>query len=406
MKRKILFVTPHLPDEQSGHAGSVLIYREIEKLNQDYDVTLVSLCTRSELSHLNRLSHCSQVLPVIPRKRFKNIAVSKTWNFILEIWNWLRFFLRNEPYWISKYYFPHFAEELTQLNKSNDIDIAIFESSIMAQYVHNVKAKIKIIREHEIPFKMIEEYQNRTRSFFQRKYWKFQHQKWIRYFENIYKHFDKIVTLTDEDKSVLSQIVKSDKITTMPPGIVINPLTKPSKIQNSLFFMGAFNRRANRVALNNFIENIFPKILEKLPDTELWIIGNKPPARFTKTPPDGVNFIGFIDEIEEFLEKGSVFIAPILVGSGLKMKILHAMARALPVVTTKVGSEGISAQNEKDLIIAKDDDAFINGIVSLLSNEKKRAKMGKNARKFVQNMHSVEADTTRWIDLIEQLCRE
>jgi len=395
-----------LPDEQSGHAGSVLIYREIKKLSHDFEVTLVSLCTRSELSHLNKLSHCSQVLPVIPRKRFKNIWLSKCWIFVLEVWNWLRLFRRNEPYWISKYYFPHFAEELRQLSKTQKFDCAIFESSMMAQYAENVRAKIKICREHEIPFKMIEEYQRQTRSFFQRKYWKSQHGKWMQYFKSICSDFELFVTLTNEDKTVLSEISNPEKIKTMPPGIVINPLHEPTKISKSIFYMGAFNRKANQVALNNFIQHIFPKILVEISDAELWVIGKKPSNFQIKKYSKNINFTGFIEEIDEFLEKAEVFVAPVLVGSGLKMKILHAMSRALPVVTTKIGTEGISAQNEKELMIAKNDDAFVNAVTFLLLNDKKRKKMGKNARKFVQNMHSVEADTNRWTKLIEQICDE
>lgn len=149
-------------------------------------------------------------------------------------------------------------------------------------------------------------------------------------------------------------------------------------------FLGALNVTHNESAVKLFIEKIFPKIKTVLPDVKFWVIGGGITENLIKYASDDVNFVGRVDDVRDYLEKCSVFVCPMQFGSGVKTKILEAMAMEIPVVTSSIGAENIGAINGKDWIIENDPKKFANQVCDLLKNPDKRETMGRNGRAFVK----------------------
>jgi glycosyltransferase involved in cell wall biosynthesis len=107
-----------------------------------------------------------------------------------------------------------------------------------------------------------------------------------------------------------------------------------------------------------------------------------------------VSVPGFVDDLDECYKKASVFVAPILVGGGIIVKILDSMAAGTPVVTTTYGNEGIGALPGRDLLIADDPKGFAEAVVRVLSDKELAAGLSRNGQEFVRKNFTLEAAIT------------
>jgi glycosyltransferase involved in cell wall biosynthesis len=168
---------------------------------------------------------------------------------------------------------------------------------------------------------------------------------------------------------------------------------KPSLI----FGITNFRYFANIDAAFYFFNDIWPKVKQKVKDATWYVVGRKltPGLQMLfsndvgKIKGDGVVVTGSVSEAEkmQYLSKSWVFTAPLRVGSGTKLKILEAMSMELPVVTTSVGIEGIDARHGESFLLADEPENFAAKVVQLLNDGALRDRVGKAARKLVEEKY-------------------
>lgn len=163
--------------------------------------------------------------------------------------------------------------------------------------------------------------------------------------------------------------------------------------ENIIGFLGAMSVAHNENAARHFIEDILPKVLEKVPDAMFMVIGGGASDELRQLSSDHVFFTGRVDDVRDYLEKCMVFVCPITFGSGIKTKNLEAMAMGLPVVTTSIGAENIDAENGHDWFVVDETERFADRVVSLLLTAEKRREIGKNASAFAND--KLSWDVTR-----------
>lgn len=168
---------------------------------------------------------------------------------------------------------------------------------------------------------------------------------------------------------------------------------------NQLIFTGSFKYRANYDAMLWFVGEVFPLILGRIPDARLIITGDH-----QNLPLPGVTNIvlaGHVGDIKTLIASSSVSLAPLRVGGGTRLKILEAMALGTPVVSTSKGAEGLAVQNGEQMLIADTPEAFSAGVVGILENPVQRMQLSNNARRFVQEHFSWDANLPRFLHLVE-----
>jgi len=138
-----------------------------------------------------------------------------------------------------------------------------------------------------------------------------------------------------------------------------------------LLYVGTLNWQANIDGLLWFFESIWPEVLEKDPDIVLKIVGKNPDPSLIEAAKDlrNIEFTGFVEDLEPLYKQSRVFIAPLRYGSGIKVKVLNAMCRGIPVVTTAIGAEGLDVQSGKHLTISNPLNNMSNDILNLINNE-------------------------------------
>ena len=137
-----------------------------------------------------------------------------------------------------------------------------------------------------------------------------------------------------------------------------------------------------------FCRQIFPLILEKIPEVHLYIVGLNPPQEILDLTDKNVTITGSVDDIRPYVYKASVFVAPLRFGSGIKGKVLEAIALGRPVVTTSIGAQGLSVVSGKHLIIEDDHQKFAAKTIELLGNNHLQQKLIKNGLKLVNEKYT------------------
>jgi len=400
---KFLFVTQHLPYSNVPHAGGRTCYYYIHEIAKTNDVFLVSRCGREEKKALPELS--ALLKKVIPVHREPNSS-----NTVLRALQYARRILdillgRVESIFIPHNEYQSLLKAVKEILHSRDIDLIQLEwteSLALVPFVRKTAPTIPIIAsEHDVSFlRYLRQYKRASnlfsKVFFGVRYWLTKKLEL-----KLLDSCDLILTHSRDDKALLeANGVKTPIHTIVPFFSRPKEIQKVEKIRHSLLFVGAMYRSANYNSMLWFIREILPQISEKVPKVKLYIVGNKPPQRLQELS-DGQKVIvtGFVPSLEEYYRQCEVFVAPLLCGAGIKVKILEAMAYGLPVVTNNIGIEGIPATSGKDVMLYNSPKELCDIVVMLLNDPVEREVIGKNGRKLVAKHFDLEKS-------LQHLCYE
>lgn len=137
-------------------------------------------------------------------------------------------------------------------------------------------------------------------------------------------------------------------------------------------------------AVHNFYRNVFPKVRQRVPTARFVVVGRSPPASVRRLANDpNVEVAGYVADLPTYYRQATVLVAPMRFVVGMQNKILEAMACGVPVVATSFAHEGIDAQPGQGVLVADDDDAFGEGVCTLLLRPEIRREMSRQAREFV-----------------------
>lgn len=211
----------------------------------------------------------------------------------------------------------------------------------------------------------------------------------------IWKQSDLVQVFTPRDAHEIEKRAPSvaERIRVNPFGIAIeDDIPAYDATRRELVFIGNYNHAPNVVAARVLANEVLPAVHEQLGDIRLTFVGNAPPPEVTQLASPSVTVTGRVPNINEYLDRAALVVAPIQTGGGMRVKTLQAMARAKPVVTTPLGAEGLyQADGPPPLEIADDAEAMAKAIVGLMNAPEKRAKLGGDARAFVARYHSWDA---------------
>jgi len=224
---------------------------------------------------------------------------------------------------------------------------------------------------------------------------------------DIVKKSDMTIVVSMTEANTLLKENPSIDCTIIPPMQITIDETSPYSKRKDLLFLGGFQHEPNIDSLKNLVTDIFPKILEKIPDVTLYVIGSNPPQKIIDLCKDvqNVEFLGYVKNIDPYLDKCRLLLAPLRYGAGVKGKITQSMAHGLVTITTKIGSEGISNKNNEVLMIAKNNEEFIEKAVFTYNDKEIWTKISQNAKEHVEEFFSPENVKEAFTQMIFKLLK-
>jgi glycosyltransferase involved in cell wall biosynthesis len=205
--------------------------------------------------------------------------------------------------------------------------------------------------------------------------------------------FRRVFTLSEEDREWAERLYPgvSFRVLGYPGGIDYTGLPR-KEIPNRILFLGAMNRPANIEAVRYFFRQVWPSVRKEVPEAELMVAGGGMPEAFKEELGlnSRVTFAGYVEQVEEAYKSAAVFVAPILAGGGIIVKILDAMAAGVPVVTTSYGNEGIRAKAGEEILVADEPGEFARSVTWLLREAEYRRTIGEAGQRYVERRFSAE----------------
>ncbi len=202
---------------------------------------------------------------------------------------------------------------------------------------------------------------------------------------------DYIIAVSHTDAELLQRLDITTPIRVVPNGISTRlyetPVQDPVDLEETaLVFTGKMDYRPNIDAALWFAEEILPLVREEIPDAHFYVVGQSPHSRLdVLRGKPGITLTGLVPAVVPYLQAASVFVVPLRMGSGTRLKVLQAMAAGCPIVSTRVGAEGLSVVDGQELILADTAKEFARAVARLQKERDKAAEMGACARQFVKD---------------------
>lgn len=222
-----------------------------------------------------------------------------------------------------------------------------------------------------------------------------------RYERFMFEGYDRVVVLTDRDADALRALNPATPTVTIPNGVDLDYFT-PSGYEPdepALLFTGNYDYAPNLDAALRLVRDIFPRVKEVVPEARLYLVGANPPAALRAYAGDDIAIPGRVPDLRPYFECSLLYVSPLRMGAGIKNKALETLAMRTPLVASPLSCDGIPVRDGEHVLLAADDDAFVEQILLLLRTPGLRARLAQNGRRLVEEQFTWQ----RVADLYEAL---
>ena len=391
----LLMVSPHLPNPSWG-AGTRSYYL-LKALAAKYSVSLLSLTSEQTSDSLAQEIHLKRIhqLPLhtsLHQKRAQQLAS----------------IIRNRSYLADTYYHKEVQQAINDILAQDAYDAVIFESVFMAGY-RVPEGVAVIIDQHNIEHELLQ------RTYEQEEAWS---RKWFNWWEARKlkpielarcRNAQGVLVTSEREYLLLKKLVPQCRAAVVPNGVdtnIFNKINGQPEIAGRIVFTGTMNYYPNIQAVLFFARECWPRIQAEIPEATWQIVGKSPPPEVAQLAElSGVTVTGAVADVKPYLAAASVAIAPLLIGSGTRLKILEALAMHKAVVSTSVGCEGLAVETGKHLSVADQPELFAQEVIDLLHHPEKRVALGNAGRALVEADYSWEQCGNSFINAVENYCR-
>jgi GT2 family glycosyltransferase/glycosyltransferase involved in cell wall biosynthesis len=386
-KLNVLFVSPY-PICPPIHGGGVFMYQTSRELARLCSLHLVILL---DFEH-ERWAH----------DELERIAAST--EYIIRMEGKRKEFGSMLPFAVREFSNHNLEWMLHRQIYTRKIDAVQLEYTSLAQYGAAFQRIACILFEHDVYFQSISRTLPRIHGIIHRLKAGFEYLRALRYELGVLPRFDRIQVCSPANRDWLLSFLPRLK------GRIDDDLragidTSSYEFQpcgrepNTMLFLGSFRHVPNQHALDWFVKHVLPRVLHRCPDARLVVVGAEPPPRHSLPDlGDAIDLRGFVDDIREPLSRYAVFVCPILSGSGMRVKLLEAFSAGIPVVSTRIGAEGLAGEDGQLCALADDPAGFAAHILELFENPEKAEALARRAREEVVATKDMRVMTRRLVE--------
>lgn len=378
---KILFLSTWFP-YPPNQGSKIRAYYLLKALSQNHEIALVSFEDVEILpewkAHISSLCALTETLP---RKPFEVNIVRK----------WLGWASRL-PSSVVAVYSREMDNLVRDVSSYWKPDCIVAMTFVTAPYALDINGVPKILDIDNVMTRMLGESFRIEKSPLARIRRWLAYTKFRRFEELTYPKFDCCMVCTDNDKDYVSDVIQlsQERTVVVPNGVdtAYYENSYDSIESNSLVFNGALTYSANFEAMRFFLKEVFPNIIQEIPEVKLRITGSIEGVPIELLSPDHhVEFTGYLDDIRPTVSMSWACVVPLISGGGTRLKILEAMALGTPVISTPKGAEGLEVQSDRNIIIAETPEEFASQIIRVLHSPQLRENLAKHAIKLVKNKY-------------------
>lgn len=378
------------PPRDGGSVAILNLAQSFAKLG--HDVTLLCMVTSKHKSEENN--------PLLADHRLslKTIPLNTDIKWVSLIINLL---FSKDPYIAKRFVSRDFRAQLIRILQSCPFDIIQLEGSYLLPYLDTIRSHcntVAVLRSHNMEHEIWSGISENTRNPFKRFYLRNLSKRLKRFEKKYINRYDLLVPITTNDQKAYHLMGNQKPVMICQSGCDTRSIPKmqhPGR-NRSLFFIGSLDWIPNQHGLTWFVSKVFPVIARRYPDIVFYVAGrNAPRWIINKMKHGNIIYCGEVEDVREFMESKGIMVVPLFSGSGMRVKIIEAMAAGNPVIATTKGAEGIAVVPDENILLADSIEDFIKQIEKLVKRDEYFHKIIKNAFELIcsnyDNMQITEA---------------
>ncbi len=352
-------------------------------IEQQVQVTLLAIATQKHPGNLADLPK-----DIKNHIHFNQCNVNTNFNGL----TFLKSVIQGDAYTLNRFYSIDYEKLIQQTLQQQQFDIVQLEGLYLLPYVELIRkfstAKI-VLRAHNVEHHVWQNLSTNSSNYLKKKIYQFNANSLKSIEEKSLESIDAVVSISTEDQTFFKRQHHIPCLN-IPFGVQLDDYQiHPSLSESvSISFIGSLDWLPNIEGLQWFIEKVWTSIHQQFPKIKFHIAGRNMPASFKKTHAPNVIIEGEVPCAKQFIAAHPIFVVPLLSGSGMRIKIIEAMALQAAVVSTPLGASGIQYTNQSNILIAQNPAEFSKSIGSLIKNTSLRSQIAKNGRQLVEKQYN------------------
>lgn len=314
---------------------------------------------------------------------------------------YLRLFLNlfsTEPFSVTKHYSGRFRKKLRALLAQESWDLVQCEWTPYARFVSKGCCVPVLISAHNVESQIWGRRRQNERNPISKVFFWTQERKMQRFELQALSHASSVTAVTQADVETIRDW-GVESVTLVPNGVHLEAFVPAPEAEREgeILLMASLDWYPNIDALNYFIEEILPLLSARGPQIRLRIVGRRPSESLRRqlSSNSAVDFTGEVEDVNPYLAGAAVFVVPLRIGGGSRIKILEALAAGKAVVSTSIGAEGLNVIPGKHLLIADSPSEFARCVDELLASKTLRQQLGEEGRRLVTDFYGWDGIATQ-----------
>jgi glycosyltransferase involved in cell wall biosynthesis len=378
-----------------------------------HEVTVLSLNTRKHYFNPKELPASIQKIA-----RFIAVDIDTKLNPVKAFVN----LFTNESYNIERFYSKEFEQKIVAILEQEHFDFVLLEGIYLMRYIAAVKNGIEqkseirnqksenkeqttqiVLRPQNVEYVIWERLRDTETNPFKKWYLALLAKR-MKAFEIMQMNqADLLIPVSQTDLDIFKQKGCHLPSIAIPTGYVYDalPAIDSDKEENAVVFIGGMDWMPNREGVEWFLEKVWVKVLTQLPHAKFYLAGRNFPDEIRTLKVKGLVIVGEVEDAKAFISSKAISIVPLFAGSGMRVKIVEAMALGRAVISTSIGAESLAYTHGKDILIADDAQTFADEVVRVLSNKTLRLSLGNFAQQLVEEVYDNRKISQRILDFVK-----
>ncbi len=386
---RILFVSPFLPYPPVA-GGHRQIWTWLTRLAKAHDTAFVGFYEReTEAANADEIARHASSVHVRLRKPTPHAYSS----------------FAQLPRWVTEFFSRELAEDVAAVARSFRPDVVQFLHSSMAQYSRCANGAASVVTALDIAF-VAHSRRIGAAQGIERLQARLEWLRMLRHERAVFAGATHTIAVSEHDARIVRSVARHDRVTVVPPGVDREQLEPRQRrpYPGRVLYVGHMEHYPNLDGLLFLYRDIWPHVRHVYPKAQLVVAGGGTREELSRVAPEllarmerdaSVEIAGFVPDLGEAMDQAVAMAAPLRLGSGVRNKVIEAMAAGLPVVTTRLGAEGLSAAHGRELLIADDAAPFARELVALMKDRRLQERLSGAGRDLVARDHDNDRVTKR-----------
>ncbi len=313
------------------------------------------------------------------------------------------------PYNVERFDVPEHHERLAGLLQNEQFDVILLERVYLGVYLETIRKHSDapvILRAHNVEYEIWQRLASNESNIAKRLFYKQLAIRGEAFERTLLPMFDGLVAITPRDEQLLRALGYNGPSVAIPAGYDLPAELPEAPTQGEVAFLGSLDWLPNQQGLRWLLKQVWPLVHASVPEAKLRVAGRNMPDDIRRIEQAGVEIVGEVESAMDFLLSHPVCVVPLLSGSGMRIKILEAMGTGRAIVTTKIGVEGIEAEDEQHVLIRDTPQRFAEALIELLHDRTRCWELGTAARHRIAERYAWPAIAERFTHFFEQVASQ